>query len=320
MKRYLKYIFTRTKALKVYTSLDGKIKKEKNRKILAIFLMPIGFLANILDIFLNNKHNFKYNLSIVLIAKNEAPYLNEWVKYHHLIGCQKFFIFDNDSTDDTKEVLKKYINTGLVEYHKIHGEARQMDAYNIALRKAKKESKFLAIIDADEFIFVLNPKDNLLNIIDDLFSSSDSIGGIGINWMIFGSSNYIKKPKGLVTQKYISRSKYSFSRNQHIKTICDPRKVQGILNPHYVEYKRKYYEVNMLGVKITGAMTKPSGQMPVRINHYFTKSKEEFMKKRNRGMADQKGIRNISDFELHDRNEIIDNSMSRYFHELNKDL
>jgi hypothetical protein len=42
------------------------------------------------------------------------------------------------------------------------------------------------------------------------------------------------------------------------------------------------------------------------IYHYFTKSKGEFMRKRDRGMADNAGIRQVSEFDAHDFNEIED--------------
>ncbi|WP_172993723.1 glycosyltransferase family 2 protein, partial [Lactobacillus helveticus] len=85
--------------------------------------------------FLNRKvkdpdRKYKYDLSIVLIVKNEGKYIQEWIEYYKILGFSRFYIFDNDSTDDTKQKLKKYIDHGLVDYNVIHGKARQMDAYN----------------------------------------------------------------------------------------------------------------------------------------------------------------------------------------------
>ncbi|NRO08907.1 glycosyltransferase family 2 protein [Lactobacillus helveticus] len=321
MKSSLTRGLAKTKTFNSYILAREKIENKKVRKLLTLFYFPIGLIAS----FLNRKvkdpdRKYKYDLSIVLIVKNEGKYIQEWIEYYKILGFSRFYIFDNDSTDDTKQKLKKYIDHGLVDYNVIHGKARQMDAYNLALKKSKIESKYLAIMDADEFIFLTQPHKKLIDEINGLFNQSESIGGIGLNWMIFGSSHFKKQPKGLVTQSYLYRSKYSFAKNNTIKTICNPRAVVGILNPHYVEYRKGYHAVNALGDYMEGPSTCNSSKMIMRVNHYFTKSKEEFMQKRARGMADQDKIRNISDFKLHDRNDVFDDSMLRYKDELDKNL
>ena len=47
----------------------------------------------------------KVFLSVVAIAKNEAPYIKEWIEYHKLVGVERFYFYDNGSTDNTREVL-----------------------------------------------------------------------------------------------------------------------------------------------------------------------------------------------------------------------
>ena len=70
-------------------------------------------------------------------------------------------------------------------------------------------------------------------------------------------------------------------------------------------YKRGNFAVTLEGRKADSAYNKPNKNPRVRINHYFTKSKEEFLSKRARCMADVVGIRNIKDFEVHDKKDIF---------------
>ena len=65
-----------------------------------------------------NRENraFKYFMSIACIIKNEGPYLREWLEYHKLIGVEHFYVYDNESSDNTKEVLQPYIDAGDVTY------------------------------------------------------------------------------------------------------------------------------------------------------------------------------------------------------------
>ena len=95
-------------------------------------------------------------LAFVLIAKNEAPYIEEWINFHHKQGVSHFIIYDNESEDNLREVLKPYIDSGLVTYHALTGKARQFDAYNLAVLDYGRKFKYMAFIDADEFVFVRN--------------------------------------------------------------------------------------------------------------------------------------------------------------------
>ncbi|MBQ7543421.1 MAG: glycosyltransferase family 2 protein [Synergistaceae bacterium] len=95
-------------------------------------------------------------LAFVLIAKNEAPYIAEWIGFHRKQGVSHFIIYDNESTDNFREVLSPYIDAGLVTYHAIRGKARQIDAYNMALHDYGHKFKYMGFIDADEFMFVRN--------------------------------------------------------------------------------------------------------------------------------------------------------------------
>lgn len=51
----------------------------------------------------------KIKLAICVIVKNEAPYMKEWIDYHRLVGVEKFYVYDNESTDSLLSVLAPYI-------------------------------------------------------------------------------------------------------------------------------------------------------------------------------------------------------------------
>lgn len=80
-----------------------------------------------------DKNLFMYDLAVVTIAKNEAPYIKEWLDYHLLAGVNHFYIYDNDSSDNQKEVLQPYVDAGIVTYIFYPGKARQYEAYNDAI-------------------------------------------------------------------------------------------------------------------------------------------------------------------------------------------
>ena len=53
------------------------------------------------------KHNQTspiHYLAVCAIAKNEGPYFKEWLDWHHAQGVEKFYIYDNESTDGTNYI------------------------------------------------------------------------------------------------------------------------------------------------------------------------------------------------------------------------
>ena len=289
--------------------LDKK-RNSLKYKILSYALFPIGLIeqeklkraAHVSQ----KKENFKYKVIVVSIMKNEAPYIKEWINYYLSIGVDHFYIYNNDSSDSTEEILNSFSRVTCINYP---GKLRQLDAYNDALNRFKNIAQYITIVDADEFVFCPNKfKFNLYQFVDKYLSHKE-VAGLGIHWLIFGSSNFVTPPEGLVTENYVFRSRTDFYKNKHVKTIINPRKILGYTNSH-LPIPLPGYKIIHENYQVIDSPA--SDNVPVekiRINHYFTKSKEEFMKKRDRGLADNTGKRSMEEFKIHDKNDVFDNSM-----------
>lgn len=81
-----------------------------------------------------------------------------------------------------------------------------------------------------------------------------------------------------------------------------------------------YYSVSADGEKLKGSFSKRVSIEKIAINHYFTKSYDEFVTKRNRGKADQVKMRPMSEFEEHDKNEVYDDGMLKYINTLKTNI
>ena len=254
---------------------------------------------------------FRYGISVVAIIKNEAPYLAEWIRYHQLAGISHFYLFDNESEDDTRAVPKPFIEKGIVSCHLIPGRMRQYDAYNMALNRYASETKYLAVMDADEFLYADVATGCVCDVIERILTESGA-PGVGINWCMYGSACLEHRPQGLVIQNYLYHARKDFISNHYIKTVCNPRKVIGFRDAHCPVYYRGEVPVNVRKGPVCGPVTEQVLHEPVRINHYFTKSREEFLKKCARGMADKPGRRNLDNFEAFDKNDIYDDCMVKF--------
>lgn len=269
-----------------------------------------------------SKENFEHEIAIVAIAKNEGPYIREWIEYHRLLGVTKFYFYDNESEDQTKEILKSYIQSNLVSYFFISGKARQLDAYNDAIKRFKYVCRYMAFIDLDEYLMPTIPYQPIEKIVDEAITKyGKGASGIGVNWAIYGSSGYDKAPKGLITQVFNHRGNNRAVGNAHIKTICNPRRVKDYISPHYPLYQLGAYSVSETGdERLYVWFCDKREYVNIRINHYYTKSKEQYLGKIARGLGDRVGEYKVGQFTKYDLNEIKDDSMNAYAAKLNENL
>lgn len=256
---------------------------------------------------------YKYQLTIVAIAKNESAYICEWLAFHKLQGVEKVFLYDNESTDNMRDVLQPYIADGYVEYNEIKGKYKQNAAYNDAISRFGHLVKYMAFIDCDEFMMPVNSDKGLLEIIEFAFSKDESAGGIGINWCIYGSSGYETKPeRGLVMENFTHHSLINHKRNYTIKSIVKPYCVKGFSHPHYPMFKPGFYNIDFQGELIPFWRNEITEYVGIRLNHYYCKSKEEYIKRISLGKADIPRTLSMDQFYKDDRNEVQDDVMLSY--------
>jgi hypothetical protein len=232
--------------------------------------------------------NFKYNLAIVSIMKYEEPYVEEWVRYHLIVGVKHFYIYDNNEESYMKDVLKPYIEKGIVDLIPMYGDVKMFDAYNNSLWGYRDDCKYIAYIDADEFI-VPTQDVQVDTVIEEIFNKYDSpnLGGLGIRWQVYGTGHHKTKPEGLMIENYLYKENGSL--DIHVKQVVNPRMVHSWGNPHFPVYKQpQFYTIDEEGNKIRGPFNKGGPRNLLRLNHYFYKSEEEFTKNRiKRGKCDR---------------------------------
>lgn len=263
----------------------------------------------------NIRTRFKHKLGMVCIAKNEGPYIKEWIEYHRCVGFDIFYFYDNDSNDETRDVLKDYIEQGLVIYTLIKGKGMQLCAYNDAIDKYKNDCKYMAFLDLDEYLFPMQPNCEIDKLLDSWCERYPGASGCGVNWCIFGSSGHKKRPSGLIIENYINRGDDKHWANYHVKTICNPRRVKYFISPHYPLYKLGAFSVtdSGYGKRQYGWFNRDVHYSTLRINHYYTKSEEDYVRKISRGLGDREGHYDLSQFNKYNLNDIKDDSMRRYW-------
>lgn len=223
-------------------------------------------------------------LSVLAIVRNEGLYIKEWLDYHISMGVEHFYIYDNESTDNLYELLEPYIKNSLVTYNFWKGEVQQIPAYNDAIHKYRYETRWLAIIDVDEFIC---PSAKIS--IPQFLVDYEEYSALAINWQMFDSNGHETRPNAPVLESFTRVRKNFTKTNTHIKSIVNPLEVRRLgIHGHAYMCGATAVDENFHPLKANADFTQKTSMNKIRINHYCSKSKEEFILKVQRGRADSK--------------------------------
>ena len=247
-------------------------------------------------------------LSICAIVKDENDYLPEWVHYHKLIGVERFYIYDNGSAVPIRKTLEKEIASGLVIVFDFLGPAMQIEAYMNCVQRLRGVCNWIAFIDIDEFICLKKGSD-----LREFLRPYQAYGGLVANWQTFGPSGHQVRPKGLQLENFLMRGPVDFDWNQHVKTIARPECVHWFPCCHYGWYVAGAYAVNERGVGVREAFSVPISVEGIQINHYFTRSREEYLQKMVRGAGDG-STKKMNFYELIEKecSSVRDESLLKY--------
>ena len=223
-----------------------------------------------------------YELGVIMMFRNEARHLREWVEYHQLVGVEHFWLYNNVSTDNWKEVLAPYIESGLVEvfdWTDPNWPSSQVHAFKDGLQRARGKTKWVAVIDMDEFILPLVDK----TIPKCLKKRFPKASGVYINWRNFGTSHLILPKNKPFLFKLTSCSLSTHSLNATGKSIVQPDKVrlEDVWCQHHFPLLPGYTYVN--GNNKTMEFCEndlhPDGThygKYIRINHYILRDEDYF--------------------------------------------
>ncbi|MBO4401218.1 MAG: glycosyltransferase family 92 protein [Selenomonadaceae bacterium] len=273
-----------------------------------------------------DKNLFLYELAVAAIMKNEAPYLQEWLDYHLLAGVEHFYIYDNEDSDAQKKILQPYIERGFVTHIPYPGRARQYEAYNDAVQKYRFFCRYMAFIDGDEFIL---PRGNrsIVEVADEIFSANPDAASIGMNMFYFGSNGQTeadysrgvlerftrRAPRSWKTVKWVDAGHVLDIGNFYVKQIVNPRAVNYVVNGHTCDFIFGKFKISEHGERLDAYDNPAMTADRISVNHYFVKSREEYLQKLRRGAADgNDAVYQTDDFKYFDRNEEFDDEILSY--------
>ena len=215
----------------------------------------------------------EYKIAICVPIKNETNYLKEWLDWHFGLGITDIYLYEDDNSDSHLDIINQYSNAYFDKISRVLSEEYPADfqfskcgswkqnyLYEGFFSYFKDKYDWILMIDIDEFLIIKKPLQEILN------NFKNNIA-IKFKWRIMTANGHIKKPVGKVMDNYTKIYKKVFENNFDAKSMINCR-----LN------KKLEWDKNIHVVK--GAIyPHKNGEHLAYINHYFTKSWEEWKSK-----------------------------------------
>jgi len=274
--------------------------------------------------------NCRVSLSVVTIVRNESAYIAEWIAFHRLVGVDRFYIYDDKSTDDTVSVLRKLRNGGVdiviipwgfgrLEYASkepcTFQNTPQITAYNHFVATFAKETDWAAFIDVDEFLYNTEHAN-----IADAMNRLSGVQALFVSWLVFGSNGHKTKPQCLTVEAYTRRGNVGEPLQRgwgnHGKIVANPQTITdwGPFGSHNARLRGSFRAVDELGRVVSGAGNNIPSAQKWRLAHYYHRTHEEAAAKvrrddRNAAVTFQPDAARLA---AHDLNDVEDNTLAVY--------
>lgn len=235
-----------------------------------LYSILVNLVLFLYNTFFKKKKDFKYTISACCMFKNESSFLDEWIKYHLVVGIDHFYLYNNNSDDNFIEILSPYIDSGIVELIDWPYESSQMRAYEDCYKKNKFETNWLTFIDIDEFVCPIS-SDNIKS----WLHSYSKYPGVAVYWKQFGSNGRIihGKEKYVIEQytqcwpKHSTLTKMFCNMNFEIKSFDTPHLICSYLFGLKIPPINQYFKLIFLEVHRTSKI-----ENSIQINHYWGKA------------------------------------------------
>ncbi len=228
-------------------------------------------------------------------ARNEGPYLLDWLSYHLSIGFEHVFLYTNDNTDGSDALLAHLARHGIITWvRNTRGEKLgvQEKAYAHALTVLPDilDYRWTAVLDLDEY-FCAAPAifDNVADFM--AMHEAQPVDAVALSWLMFASRIGEPYADAPVSQRFAWRTN---DVNAHVKSIFRTRAFWHS-QPHYpyptmsasFNYRSQdggFHHHPGVQDRIPAFSANPVAEQGW-VNHYFLRTAPEALWKLARGNA-----------------------------------
>lgn len=235
----------------------------------------------------HQRKDYKYKFSLVLIFKDESPYLKEWIEYHLMLGIDHFYLYQNNSTDDYISVIQPYLDSGKITMTEWSEYPGQYTAYLHWYKTFRHETEWVSFIDADEFLCPFSDLSMPM-----MMKRYEKFPVILVYWKLFGTNGLLHHDSDkLVIEQYTCCRPKLFTEGKVIYHTCFDA-ASDFISMH--ELKVKWH-----GITIPPANTfkkfvfwnihrvNRKNQAIIQLNHYWSKAFDCWQRKYKKGSIEK---------------------------------
>jgi hypothetical protein len=222
------------------------------------------------------------DVAVCIIVRCENPYLREWCDHYISLGVKKIFLYDNSREGDERpaEVLTGYGDAVEIIDYTNEGVCAQVMAYSDCYEKHGNEYGWIGFLDADELVRVDgNDLPTYLNTMQ--------ADVVLLSWRIMTDSGLVHyDPRPMAERFTVAKENTSLENGTEFVKSFVRGGLTGLhfeVQPHVPSFKGKLKVVNAVGEDVTLYPAIKPVHKVAWIDHYLTKTAEEYIGKINRG-------------------------------------
>jgi len=268
--------------------------------ILILFPNMCKIVNNFLDTFLKHSIIFNYfrnkeiiknkKVCLCTLGKEENRYIREYVQHYEKYGVDKIFLYDNNDINGEKfeSVIGDYIEKGFVEIFNWRGKKKALfNIMNECYQKNFEHYDWLIFYELDEFIHLSNYSNIKIFLNEEKFNKCNLIY---LNLLCHTDNNLLYYENKSLAERFPVISPLSKLGGRLLEIKCIMRgHIPGIYinRAHGCNYHKKYRNCNGFGhlYQHEHRFATERDYKYYYIDHYYSKSTEEFIDKLNKGDA-----------------------------------
>ena len=249
------------------------------------------------------------DVAVCIIVRCENPYLREWCDHYLSLGVKKIFLYDNSREGDERpaEVLTGYGDKVEIIDYTAEGIGAQVKSYTECYEKHGNEYGWIGFLDADELV----KTDGYYSLPDYLDAMQADV--VLLSWRIMTDSGLVHyDPRPMAERFTVAKEKPSLENGTEFVKSFVRGGLTGLhfeVQIHVPSFKGKLKVVNAVGEDVTLYPAIKPVHKVAWIDHYLTKTAEEYVGKIGRGFInvnqkhnDQRKATMVEDFfNINDR-------------------
>ena len=246
----------------------------------------IVFIIFIIIISFSPKPYFNNKICLCTIGKDENKYIREFVEFYKNKDVDKIFLYDNNDLNGEhfEDIIDDYIKEGFVDIINYRGiKAPQLQSYNDCYNKNNASHDWLIYYDIDEYIYLKDFNSIKTFVFNERFKHCERIQ---LNWVIHTDNDLLYYDNRTLKERF--PEKESEARKSK---VGGKHFVKSIIRGHKNKLKKKIHSSHILSNSLVNCdgfghrqkrnsiITEKPDYEYYYIDHYYSKSTEEFIQK-----------------------------------------